>query len=367
MKIESNTLSEPWRRERIEKWTDFQIFISEHLEGNRLFRGVSSVRHDLIPSIGRKRADVGYSFDVEQEVFQQFKREALPFLKARPADDWEWLALAQHHGVPTRLLDWSESPYVSLFFAVWGNDTEDCGLYVVKRPAGATRQESGPFEKGAIRFFYPGYVTPRLVSQRGVFTVHPEPELPYTADIEVQYVIPVALKQDFRRKLDACGIHHSAIYADMDGLARRLASSQGFWSTAAVAIASKALSNSEQAEVPRSKMNPLDIQKGQWGGESSLNGWTISAEVAEISESWFAIEIEVKGDDGKTACPVTFHLHDSFPDPMRRIIPGNKGEILLSLKAYGAFTVGALIECDGTKLELDLSALESAPKIFRQQ
>src|SRR5882762_8533598 len=126
--------SAPWNRKRVRSWIEFQQHIEPYLDGNYLFRGVTSVRHTLIPSVGRQRDGYNYSVNIEKALFDQFKREALPFLAARPQNDWEWLALAQHYGVPTRLLDWSESPSVSLFFAVWGNDDEDAGLYIIRRP-----------------------------------------------------------------------------------------------------------------------------------------------------------------------------------------------------------------------------------------
>ena len=118
----------PWHRLRVRSWNEFQSHIANYLDGNFLFRGVTSVRFPLVTSVGRQREGYEYSLAREQAIFDQFKREALPFLPIRPANNWEWLALAQHHGVPTRLLDWSESPSVSLFFAVWGNDEEDAGL-----------------------------------------------------------------------------------------------------------------------------------------------------------------------------------------------------------------------------------------------
>src|SRR4051812_29705315 len=89
-----------WKRRRVENWRQFQDVIEGFLDGNWLFRGVASVRHTLTPSVGRERGSYGYSLALEKSLFQQFKREALPFLAVRPANDWEWLALAQHHGVP---------------------------------------------------------------------------------------------------------------------------------------------------------------------------------------------------------------------------------------------------------------------------
>lgn len=356
----------PWVRTRIESWEDFQTHVNDHLHGNALFRGVTSVRHALIPSVGRKRGDVAYTKAYETSVFDQFKREALPYLAHRPSTDWEWLALAQHHGVPTRLLDWSESPYVSLFFAVWGNDVEDCGLYVIDRPAEIPQLADKPFEEKKVRFFYPSYVTPRLVSQRGVFTVHSDPSVPYTSDIVVQYVISAERKIEIRRKLDAIGIHHSAVYADLDGLARRLVSIHDSRSASKQGPELPPLPPS--ADQPRKKVNPLDPQKGQWGGSPEANGWVLSAEIDEITPDWYDIRLKVKGVDKNNVLegPVTFYLHDSFPDPVLKS-DARQGKAKLHTRAYGAFTVGAVVESDGTTLELDLSKLSDAPIRFREQ
>jgi hypothetical protein len=63
---------------------------------------------------------------------------------------------------------------------------------------------------------------------------------------------------------------------------------------------------------------------------------------------------------------VIFHLHDSFPGPERRVA-AVRGKATLEVEAYGAFTVGVVVEQDGTLLELDLADLPRAPKRFREQ
>jgi hypothetical protein len=352
-----------WKRTRIKDWLHFQTEISEHLNGRSLFRGVTSVRHNLTPSVGRVR-DLPYTIEFEMAVFEQFKREALPYLQSRPRDDWEWLALAQHHGVPTRLLDWSESPYVSLFFSVWGNNDDDCGLYVIDQPKQAPRLGTDPFKETSVQFFYPGHVTPRLVSQRGLFTIHPEPDQVYTTDIAVQFVIGNDLKADFRQKLDATGVHHAGVYADLDGLARRLASIH----TYRKAATSPPDVPDPTPTMPRKRINPADPQKGQWGGSPFANGWALSAEVYEIATDWFSISLKVKSvtPDKRLSKPVVFHLHDSFFNPVVEVTPEN-GRAKHKTEAYGAFTVGAVVNEDGTTLELDLSELQSAPPKFRSQ
>jgi hypothetical protein len=364
---------------RISSWAEFQQQIEPFLDGRWLFRGVTSVRYSLVPSVGRDREGVGYSQALERALFEQFKREALPFLPHRPGSDWEWLALAQHHGVPTRLLDWSESPSVSLFFAVWGNDDDDAGLYIVPRPAEVQELGRSPFGLGEVHFFYPGYVTPRLVSQRGLFTVHPQPDKPYVINGMRQMVIGKECKADIRRKLDSSGIHHAAVYADLDGLSRRLTALQGYLHSSATApTAGKSSTAGSSKRIPTARargvsrvtsFNPRDPQKGQWGGLSSANGWRVSAEVTTLAEDWFDIRITVQAAPGSKKSlqgHVTFHLHDSFAKHERHV-PVRSGRATLGVEAYGAFTVGVVVEQDGTELELDLAELPHAPQRFREQ
>ena len=379
-----------WPRRRVDNWLAFQREIDSHLDGSWLFRGVASVRFLLLPSVGRKREGLEYSVSTERKLLEHFKREAVPFLPTRPADDWEWLTIAQHHGVPTRLLDWSESPFVSLFFAVWGNEEDDAGLYVVSRPIEVDKVNPNPFQQTSVGFFYPSYVIPRLVAQRGLFTVHPDPTVPYRDVSLKQIVVAKSAKTEFRRKLDAISVHHAAMFVDLDSLSRRLVAVRGYQASlenhllhpsarpiskfdAELAVPTSD-TTSEKAvdddpDLVKARINPQDPQKGQWGRKPVRNGWELSAKVKKIEPDWYGIELVVKpsaGSEKALSSGVVFHLHDTFPEPVVPVERKNNRAVFKTA-AYGAFTVGALVEQDQTPLELDLATLPTAPKRFREQ
>lgn len=77
------------------------------------FRGCTNKDYRLLSSFARDM----HSPQLEQSLLNAFKQNAIQFLDHRPNSEWEWIFLARHYSVPTRLLDWTESPLIALFFA----------------------------------------------------------------------------------------------------------------------------------------------------------------------------------------------------------------------------------------------------------
>lgn len=231
-----------------------------HGEFGCYFRGEPGASHTLQPSIGRAHYYLGkamtFTARQEQNLLHRFRRHAYEFFHRVPTD-WESLFLARHHGMPTRLLDWTSNPLVALHFAssyerdvteypeehrgtrtvrinldgsVWaierrGNEEGDLDVF----------GRTPPLKIKGIRLVYPFYPTRRMTAQSGVFTIHGDPWVNVVTcarkrflekDLDIRrlkrWLIPHQHKADVVVALERMAINSRTLFPDLDGLAKGL-------------------------------------------------------------------------------------------------------------------------------------------------
>jgi len=184
---------------KIESFAEFHEAIETFGKRTVIYRGVRKESYPLIPKVGRNQMlfpmDI---WKIEKEAFRLFKERAVPFLDNTPANDWDVLAIAQHHGLPTRLLDWTRNPLVAAYFAVENEYEGDSIVYAYERSGFInTTVEPDPFACNVVARFIPSHITPRIAAQAGLFTIHPKPQEPFISE----KITKLLIKQPFRKAL----------------------------------------------------------------------------------------------------------------------------------------------------------------------
>jgi hypothetical protein len=221
------------------------------------FRGRERAGDDLSTSLSRLGGEPGR---LEPHLVRNFRKYAGP--AAVPADSiWNWLALAQHHGLPTRLLDWTYSPYVALHFAtasvdrfdsdaaVWmvdyvrvheslpdelreALDAEGANVFTTEMLGGVAPRVRDLARLGDDEFALfvePPSFDARIVNQYALFSLLSRPELSFDDwlasrdGLACKLVIPAELKWEIRDKLDQANITERVLFPGLDGLSRWVA------------------------------------------------------------------------------------------------------------------------------------------------
>jgi hypothetical protein len=233
------------------KPTAFQRFLdwTERFRGRTVvFRGVEDVGQMwpvAVRSYFRSRGEMPGACgkrnltafrDYERALFTNFRREALLLAEYMPRDDWQWLALAQHYGLPTRLLDWSGSPLVALYFAVSRGEGDApsrvyaCDWGPVGDEIAAIDPTDGPCPppldySEAIGRFAPPIISKRMAEQEGVFTIQGNP-LRAIAEVAGDRLQHHEIEAEERGAvlidLYRLGISASSPFRDLPGLAETL-------------------------------------------------------------------------------------------------------------------------------------------------
>jgi len=238
------------------EWTQFLVDVSDAKAalGNPdvvWYRGHANADFYLLASLLR------YSNGLSKEryLFNTFKKFS-DRINTRRQSDWETLFDMQHHHIPTRLLDWSETFGVALFFAATYNQShhlgKDAAVYLLdpvklNRISGVDRVLSIPQDEGRLSYtgiywdhtpfspaapiaIEPIFVNDRMRAQRGVFTIHHDKKDPLEAAFPTAVkkvtlpssVIPAALEF-----LELSNLTMFSIYPDFAGLANHLQNTSG--------------------------------------------------------------------------------------------------------------------------------------------
>jgi hypothetical protein len=243
---------------RVRSWEDFLARVADGPYASWAFRGQAEAGWPLETSLGRYLRLFGVDRSAwraqEERSLRIFKRKAPNLLAAPPAreDHFQWLALMEHHGAPTRLLDCTWSPYVAAFFAleealgdaaVWALDPRRinsracavCGVPAARvdprEPANLTRR----FLEGRRDFVWigePEQMNRRLVAQSGTFLVPSALDRSidelllddrHTRAALVRIVLPRQVRDRALKQLYAMNITRATLFPDLDGLAGSLA------------------------------------------------------------------------------------------------------------------------------------------------
>jgi hypothetical protein len=208
----------------IESFAQFHEAIEGFGKRTVIYRGLRKESYPLIPKVGRNpNLSSKELWNTEIEALRLFKERAVPFLDYTPTNDWEWLAIAQHHGLPTRLMDWTRNPLVAAYFAVENENDGDSVVYAYEKSGYVmTDAIPDPFDLDVVGRFIPNHISPRIAAQAGLFTVHPNPQQPFSSDQITKLVIKQVFRKDLKYTLYKFGVHRAALFPGLDGLAKHI-------------------------------------------------------------------------------------------------------------------------------------------------
>jgi hypothetical protein len=228
----------------------------ERFRSRYAFRGLSDARYPLETTLIRLR---GAFAELERHLLRNFKKYAHRNVVQRDSL-WHWLSVAQHYGLPTRLLDWTYSPFFAMHFAtaniekfnidgvIWAVNyerahrllpvilrnqlnEEGANVFTVEMLAESVQtlaQLSSMTPVPFMIFFEPPSIDDRIVNQFALFSVISDPALALDKllkehqNIWRKIVIPAELKWEIRDKLDQANISERLLFPGLDGLGRWL-------------------------------------------------------------------------------------------------------------------------------------------------
>lgn len=256
MNLKQEIIPSSWSELQELLFTDAYNTNIDRIRSPYIYRGLSNFNYDLKTSLIRLK---GSYQELEFHLLRNFKKySSRPDIKNK--SDWEWLALAQHHGLPTRLLDWTYSPYVALHFAtneinkynedgvIWALNYENLKKYLpdnlneklnsvgsnsftidMLKQTYRNINELSKEKSDFVVAFEPPSLDDRIVNQYAIFTFMSHSNavlnewLLDKPELYFRIKIPAEMKWEIRDKLDQVNINERVLFPGMDGLSKWLA------------------------------------------------------------------------------------------------------------------------------------------------
>jgi hypothetical protein len=224
---------------RVESWAELQDALwadawqpgLARFRSDFAFRGRNDAGEQLVTSLQRLGGDVRA---LERHLLRNFRRYA-PHEAALLDSPWNWLALGQHHGLPTRLLDFTHSPLVALHFVTsdlesFGRDGVVWMVDYVQAQQEAPEALRAELDEAAMNvlFLEPPALNERIVNQYALFSLASRPDARLDEWLEARpqlvrrVVVPAELKWEVRDKLDQANVTERVLFPGLDGLSRWL-------------------------------------------------------------------------------------------------------------------------------------------------
>ena len=208
---------------------DAMEIISRLLKSNDtdMFRGQgkSHIEWPLVPKVLRDPYKSGEHY----EAIDRFRRECR-LAGREPRDDLADLAVAQHYGLATHLLDWTTNPLVALFFASSEQPNSEGEVFVMNKQEPVSEEEENERDKWKeikdVKLYNPPLVDERMARQKGLFTIQAKDERPVNEIVKTNEFraipIPADLKRDLAELLYRMGIDRATLFPGLAGLCDRI-------------------------------------------------------------------------------------------------------------------------------------------------
>ncbi|HEV8284325.1 MAG TPA: FRG domain-containing protein [Chitinophagaceae bacterium] len=266
-----------FQEKKLKSFIDFvkMVGIMQSQSNVLWYRGCGNYKYPLIPSLYRhkQKVSIGDLANLENDLMTRFRQTSVPFHSKSLNEEWETLFFMQHYGIPTRLLDWTENPFMALFFAVMMANTrlDKRGKMRFSSPVSVWVLDPIKWNQHALNHvsFKGGILTtngeqiksykpildarsisdnlpvalygvhnsPRIVAQRGVFMIFGQSKLPmekvyskynFPKNCLIKLTIDKSMIQKIKNSIFNHGITESVVFPELDGLAKEIKRIFGF-------------------------------------------------------------------------------------------------------------------------------------------